>query len=107
MNKKQRGGGEEADAADAADGAAAAAATADGPPEEAAAAAAGNKADDSEEPSISCTLNYLLKTILFIMGILLFIVSIPVMPFVRITYLAFHGKRFGLITNLKSEVLNM
>lgn len=104
MNKKQRGGGEEADAADAAE---AADAAADGPPEEAAAAAAGNKADDSEEPSISCTLNYLLKTILFIMGILLFIVSIPVMPFVRITYLAFHGKRFGLITNLKSEVLNM
>jgi len=103
MSIKQRGGGG-ADEADAAEGAAAAAATADGPPD---AAAAGNKADDSEEPSISCTLNYLLKTILFIMGILLFIVSIPVMPFVRITYLAFHGKRFGLITNLKSEVLNM
>ena len=106
MSRKQRGGGEEPDAADAAD-AAEAAEAADGNPEEAAAAAAGNKADDSEEPSISCTLNYLLKTILFIMGILLFIVSIPVMPFVRITYLAFHGKRFGLITNLKSEVLNM
>jgi len=103
MSRKQRGGGEEAVAADgaaeAADGAA--------DPEEAAPAAAANKADDSEEPSISCTLNYLLKTILFIMGILLFIVSIPVIPFVRITYLAFHGKRFGLITNLKSEVLNM
>ena len=103
MSRKQRGGGDEAAAAEGA----AAAEEADGPPEEAAAAAAGNKADDSEEPSISCTLNYLLKTILFIMGILLFIVSIPVMPFVRITYLAFHGKRFGLITNLKSEVLNM
>ena len=99
MSIKQRGGGEPdpADAVEAADTEAA-------NPEE---AAAGNKADDSEEPSISCTLNYLLKTILFIMGILLFIVSIPVMPFVRITYLAFHGKRFGLITNLKSEVLNM
>lgn len=101
MSRKQRGGGDEAEG-DAANGPPDAAAN--GPPD---AAAAGNKADDSEEPSISCTLNYLLKTILFIMGILLFIVSIPVMPFVRITYLAFHGKRFGLITNLKSEVLNM